>query len=169
MHLNVNHLSGLHSRREQQGTVEKNSDNILVIRDIPTSAHMKALSGIMVAAISVIAVSGATTSQNVLATIMLILVLLASIFFIARRIITEIDIAERTIRRTWQIGALVWHRVYSLGDYATAEMQVKGQGIEGYSWPFFWLILLEQAGISRYIRQMMRKMQQQFTERLQVF
>jgi hypothetical protein len=136
-------------RREHQGSVEKNSDNVLVIRDKPASTHMKTLSWIMVAAIPVIAVLGAITPQNVLAVIMLILVLLASISFIARRIITEIDLAERTIRRTWKIGVLAWHRVYSLGDYATAEIKVKGQVIEGYSLPFFAVNL---AGTGRHIK-----------------
>ena len=113
MHLNVNHLSAPHSRKEQQGTVEKNSNNVLVIYDVPASAHMKTLFWIMVAAILLIAVLGAIIPQNVLAVSILVLVLLASISFIARRIITEIDLAERTIRRTWKIGALAWHRVYS--------------------------------------------------------
>ena len=97
------------------------------------------------------------------------LVLLSSDAFMARRTSTEINLADRMIRRRYEVCALAWHRVYSLDDYATAEIKVKGQVIEGYSLLFFRLILLEQAGISRYIRQMMLKMQQQFTERLQVF
>ncbi len=149
MHLNLNHLSGPHCRREHQGSVEKNSDNVLVVHDIPASAHLKTLSWIMVGAIPAIAVLGAITPQNFLATIMLILVLLASIAFIARRIITEIDLTERTIRRTWKIGTLAWHRVYSLDDYATAEIKVKDQVIEGYSLPFFSVNL---AGTGRHMR-----------------
>jgi len=149
MHLNLNHLSGSHCRREHQGPVEKNSDNVLVVHDIPTAAHRKTLAWIMMAAIPVIAVLGAITPQNVLAVIMLILVLLASISFIARRIITEIDLAERTIRSTWKIGVLAWHRAYPLGDYATAEIKVKEQVIEGYSLPFFSVNL---AGTGRHIR-----------------
>ena len=149
MHLNLNHLSGPHCRREQQGPVEKNSDNVFVIHDIPTSVHMKTLSWIMGAAIPVIAVLGAITPQNVLAVIMLILVILASISFIARLSITEIDLAERTIRRTWKIGVLAWHRVYSLDDYATAEIEVKGQLIEGYSLLFFSVYLV---GTGRHIK-----------------
>lgn len=149
MHLNLKHLSGPHCRREHQGPVTKNSDNVLVIHDIRTSVHMKTLPWIMTAAILVIAVLGAVTPHNVLAVIMLILVLLASTAFIARRIITEIDLDERTIRKAWKIGAFVWHRVYSLGDYATAEIKEKGQVIEGYSLLFFSVNL---AGTGRPIK-----------------
>lgn len=145
----IKYPSDTDCRREHQGPVEKNGDNVLVVHDISTAAHRKTLAWIMMAAIPVIAALGARTPQNVLPVIMLILVLLASIAFMARRIITEIDLAERTIRRIWKIGALAWHRVYSLGDYATVEIKVKGQVIEGYSLPFFSVNL---AGTGRHIR-----------------
>ena len=142
MHSKFHLSSGPFCRREQCGSIEKNAENIIVIRDKPTIAHLKTLFWITMGAILLIAALGAITSQNVLAVSILVLVLLASISFIARLIITEIDLAERTIRRTWKIGTLAWHRVYSLENYATAEIKVKGQVIEGYSLLFFSVYLV---------------------------
>ena len=148
MSLSIKYPSDPNCRREHQGSVEKNSGNVLVIRDKPVSAHLKTLLWITLGTILLIAVLG-VTSQNILAVSMLIFVFLATTAFIARRIITEIDLADRTIRRTWKIVVLVWHRVYSLDDYATAEIKVKGQVIEGYSLPYFSVYL---AGTGRHIK-----------------
>ena len=64
-------------------------------------------------------------------------------------IITAIDRADRTIKRTWTIGAFAWHSVYSLDDYATVSIQDKSRLIEGYQLPFFSIYL---AGRGRHIK-----------------
>jgi hypothetical protein len=108
-----------------------------VIHDISTNPLLKALSWMMAGSILIIAVLSAITTQNVLAIIMLIVILLSSVALSAGGLTTAIDLADRTIRRTWKVGAFAWHRVYSLDDFATVSIQDKSRLIEGYQLPFF--------------------------------
>lgn len=59
---------------------------------------------------------------------------------------TEIDLAEKTISRTFKIGAFEWHRVYSIDDFATAEIKDKSRLLEGYRLPFFSVTLTGRGG-----------------------
>ena len=59
---------------------------------------------------------------------------------------TEIDLAEKTIRRTYKIGTFAWHRVYAIDDFATAEIKDKSRSIEGYRLPFFSVSLAGRGG-----------------------
>jgi hypothetical protein len=105
MHLKLNHFSDAHCRREHSGTIERKGDDVLVIHDISTNPLLKALSWMMAGSILVIAVLSAITTQNVLAIIMLIVILLSSVALSAGGLTMAIDFADRTIRRTWKVRA----------------------------------------------------------------
>jgi hypothetical protein len=50
---------------------------------------------------------------------------------------TDIDLANKTIRKTWKAAGFTWSRSYSLDDFTTAEIQDKSRLMEGYVLPFF--------------------------------
>jgi len=115
----------------------RKSDDVLVIHDIPTNTFLKGLVWIVAGSIAVISALSIVTSQDVLAAVILIVVLVVSVALMTRGITTEINLTERTIRRTWKIGAFEWHRAYSLDDYESAEIQDKSRLIEEYPLSFF--------------------------------
>jgi hypothetical protein len=61
-------------------------------------------------------------------------------------ITTSIDLADRTLKRTWNMGAFSWKRVDSMNDFPTVEIDDKGGVIEGYSLPFFSVQLTGRRG-----------------------
>lgn len=50
---------------------------------------------------------------------------------------TEIDCAAGTIKKTWRAFVFKWHKVYTLDNYSTAEIQDKSRLIEGYPLHFY--------------------------------
>jgi hypothetical protein len=137
MDLKLTHFSSADCRPSHSRAIERGSGNIIVIRDLPVSAHVKPLLWIMAGSIPVIAVVSVITSQSFIAVLALILVILGSIAFMSRQTITEINLTDRMIRKTWRIGAYARQKVYPLEDFVTVEIKDKGRMIEGYSLPLF--------------------------------
>jgi len=96
----------------------------------------------MTGVVPVIAVQGVVAAQNVWAVIILIVVLLAGTALMAGGTATKINLADRTIRKTWQTFVFFRHRVYSLDDYTDAEIQAGNQLVEGYQLSFFTVALV---------------------------
>lgn len=137
MHLKLSHFASADYRPSHSRSVERDSDNVIVIRDLSASAHVKPLLWIMAGSIPIIAVVSVITSQSFIAVLALILVLLGSIAFTSRQAVTEINLADRTISKTWKIGAYARQKVYPLDDIVAVEIKDKDRMIEGYSLPFF--------------------------------
>lgn len=55
---------------------------------------------------------------------------------------TESNLADKTIRTTWKVLAFTMQKVYSLDEYATVAIKDKGQVLEGYSMPLFFVQLV---------------------------
>ncbi len=50
---------------------------------------------------------------------------------------TAINLADRTITKTWNVAGLTWRRSCALDDYTSAEIQDKSRLMEGYELPLF--------------------------------
>lgn len=136
MYTKANHFSCVQGQRHS-GPIERNSDDVLIIREIPSNPYYRKLVLITAGFIAVITILSAVTSQSLSAVLALSLILPGSIAFISRQTFTEINFADGTIRQTWQIRAYARHKVYSLNDFVTVEIKDKGRMIEGYSLPFY--------------------------------
>lgn len=137
MHVNPNNLSVADCRGSCSAYVERSCDNIIIINNPPTRAYVTLLSWILAGSALGIAGLSIVTSQNFSALVALIFVFLGSIAFISRQTKTEINLADKTIRKTWKIGFCKRHTVYSLDDISSVEVKDKSRMVEGYSLPFY--------------------------------
>lgn len=126
--------------------IEGRADMVQVINNLSTITALKARPWIMAGAIMVIAGLAAISLQSVFEAVSLTLVILSLIILPAGGITTAIDLADRSIRRTWKIGAFARHRVYSIDDYETLSIQDESRRIEGYQLPFFSVYLVGARG-----------------------
>lgn len=137
MHLLLNHFSETDGRPSHSRSIKKDSDNVIIIHDLPASAHVKPLLWIMAGSIPVIVVVSVMTSHSIIAVLVLILALLGSIASMSWQTFTEINLADRMIRKIWKIGTYSRQKEYSLDDFVSVEIKDKGRMIEGYSLSFF--------------------------------
>jgi len=142
MYSEANNLSGAHDEKRHSGSIERHSDEVLVIHDLPTNPYLKGLAWIMVGSIAVASILSTAASQDILSVLIFIVFCVTSVAFLTLGITTEIHVTSRTITKTWKTFTLVRNKVYPLDDYATAEILDRSQLIEGYPLSLFTVALV---------------------------
>ena len=137
MHLKLTDFSVPHSRIGNLVHVERTDDHIVVVSDPPASDYLRHFLWIFAAFIPAMTVYILVTSQNLSAVCALLLILPGFVVFMPLKISTTIDLADRTIKRTWKIGGYERHAFYPPDDSATAEVKDESRLIEGYSLPLY--------------------------------
>lgn len=130
------------SRGEHPPGIERHGEKLLAIHDMPTGPRLKLLFWVVAGGIPVLVVATMLTTQSVSAVLACVFVLFVVAAAKGRRTCAEIDLADRTIRMKWGIGALSRQKVYSLDDYTTVKIKDNGQVYEGYSMPLFSVLLV---------------------------